>query len=148
MGTYYELVIKADIKDVDSDTDKILRCLFNKDDESIPDKLPDHPLFCWDDWPMIHSMSSNYHIPWTDSRYENGHLFIRCDFKLSYLYDGKDNIELILDYLWPFIDAQTSECIGWRWHEELDIPDIIIYNNDNNVKYKIACGKDIAKLAK
>ena len=146
MGTYHELLLKTTVKDIDSDTTAIFNFLFNAD-KNIPSKLPDHPIFSGEkSCSMIHSMSS--HIPWSESRYKDGYLFVRCDTKLTVLKDGKDKIELILDYLWPFIDAQAGECIGWRWHEELDIPDIIIYDGDSKVKYKIACGKDIAKLAK
>lgn len=120
MGMYTELVIKADVKsDLPVEIEKVLQHMFNGEEKPI--ELPNHPFFQCHRWPMLGSCSSYYHIPWSDSMYHEGYLFSRSDLK-----NYSDEIELFVDWIKPYLDAPVGFCIGWKWYEEWDKPELII----------------------
>lgn len=68
MGTYIELLLKAEIKtNLPADAKAVLQYLFNDSVKSTT--LPGHEFFTLPKWELIGSCSSYYHIPWCDSKY-------------------------------------------------------------------------------
>ena len=75
--------------------------------------------------------SSFYHHPesvrsWFKADFSDNHVFVRADLKN---YDGE--IEKFLDWAKPYIRPATGNCLGWVWYEEWDVPELIIWENDN-----------------
>ncbi|MEN6533260.1 MAG: hypothetical protein ABFD89_06325 [Bryobacteraceae bacterium] len=122
MGMYTELLLKAQLKDEAPDSVRgVLRFLFNKGAE--PEELPNHPFFTLDRWSQIGRCSSAYHIPWTDSHYdeEYGYIFSRSDLKN---YSGE--IDALLSWIAPYLRGEDGMCIGWSWYEESIQPTLLI----------------------
>jgi hypothetical protein len=125
MGTYTELVLKCTLKKESSippDVLNILKYLFRDRVEIKDTAIPNHPFFSCPHWRAIGYMNSVYHIPETFNFFEGNKIFSRSDTKN---YDSE--IELFIDWLLPYLDHQTGDCIGWVWHEELLKPKLIKY---------------------
>ena len=119
MGMYTELVIKCTIKEnLPKEVEDTLQYLFS--DGECPEFLPTHPFFLTSRWVAIGKCSSYYHIPKSYSYYKEGYLFSRSDLKN---YSGE--IELFFDWLDPYIAELTGKCVGWKWYEEYDVPELV-----------------------
>lgn len=120
MGMYTELVLKVDLVDnLPSNVIETLSFLFNGG-EYEPPYLPDHPFFSKERWKRIGSCSSYGHVPWSSSKYAEGHIFSRSDIRN---YDGE--IQSFLDWLAPYLCEGMYSCIGWVWYEEEQAPTLI-----------------------
>lgn len=126
MGMYTELVLKCEIsEDIDKQVEDVLQFLFNGG--SKPTELPAHPFFSTGRWEFIGSCSSFYHTPFALSRYYRpdsqkggGYVFSRSDLK-NY---GRE-IEEFLDWIMPYISEHVGMCIGWKWYEDWDKPELL-----------------------
>ena len=117
---YTELVLKAMIKEDSPKIVKdILEFLFNGAEE--PKKKPDHEFFTKERWDIIGRCNSYYHVPFSLSKYSEGYVFSRSDFK-----NYNSEIESFIDWIKPYIDEPDGYCIGWTWYEEYDVPTLII----------------------
>lgn len=105
MGMYTELLIKAEIK---SDTPKYivdeLNTIFNRHISN-----------------GVGTSCSYYHIPWFDSKFEDGYIFSRSDLKN---YGGE--IEEFVAWLKPHLNFENYECFGWVWYEEESVPTLLM----------------------
>lgn len=141
---YTELVLKCRLntKKLTAKDKSVLNFMFKKDfNEDQPTDLPDHPLFKTPRWFLIGNCSSYYHIPESSGCIKTegyGYIFSRSDFKN---YDQE--IELFLDWIYPFIDEESSwPFMGWYWYEESEVPFAIIYTDEKIVLKKLDIIKD------
>lgn len=125
MGMYTELVLKCRIiEKAPEEVMHILSYLFNRsgERENLRD-LPNHPFFELSRWGMLGGCSSYYHHPKALSSFQTGignYLFSRSDLKN---YEGE--IASFLDWLRPYLENETGECIGWEWYEEDEKPTLL-----------------------
>lgn len=120
MGVYTELVLKANVKDnLSGEVEAVLQWLFNGEDK--PSNLPNHKFFTFPRSGAVGNCSSYYHIPWATSKYAEGYIFSRSDFK-----NYSDELETFVDWLRPYLHGCTGQCIGWEWHEESESPTLIL----------------------
>jgi len=122
MGMYTELIFKARlIDDAPEEVVNIVNFLFSG--KLAPKHLPtpDHKFFNCPRWTQVGNSSSFYHIPIASSVVYDNYIFSRSDLKN---YDNE--IELFLDWINPYLDNFTGDCIGWTWYEE-DMAPTLIY---------------------
>ena len=117
---YTELVLKCEVKaDLPEDVEIILNYLFN-DRETTLLELPKHKFFTLYRWKMLGSCNSYYHVPWSNSMYNEHYIFSRSDFK-----NYSNEIEEFIDWISPYIIGKSGTCIGWTWYEEDSQPTLI-----------------------
>lgn len=124
MGTYTEILVRCEIKkDTPLEALGVLQFLFNG--AKKPEKLPTHPFFNTPRWEYVGSGNSDYHFPFAfsilkfDEISNSCFLISRSDFKN---YDNE--IALFFDWLSYFVDAEEGDCIGGRWYEENEKPEL------------------------
>jgi len=135
MGMYTELVVSTRIVD-DPKVINVLKLMI-AEDLDVPEivDLPSHPLFETGRWNYMLRSSSYYFTPIASSLLEYDKIgkswsFInRSDFKN---YDNE--INLFLDWIDPYIDAEDGEMIGYSRYEESDEP---------TIRYKGKVGLDL-----
>lgn len=120
MGMYTEIVIKACMKEnLPEEVSKVLDYMFRGGEK--PDiYLPSHSFFKCPRWDFIGKGSSYYHVPASITFYDEGYLFSRSDLKN---YD--DEINLFFDWINPYLEGLSGQCIGYLWYEEDTEPTLI-----------------------
>lgn len=122
MGMYTELVMATRVKNV-PEVVAILKYMVGETAEQPP--LPDHPLFSTPRWRMLFTCSSYYFVPRSTALFsfdEIGEfwcLITRADLKN---YDSE--IELFIDWIRPYLDADENHMIGYSRYEETRKPTI------------------------
>ena len=120
MGMYTEILVKAHIKrDIPIEVKEVLEYLFT-DNEKVPTILPEHEFFKDKSWRSIGSCNSFYHVPITLNFFNGTTLFSRSDLK-----NYSHAIELFFDWIQPYVNAETGQCIGYKWYEEWSSPTLI-----------------------
>lgn len=129
MGMYTELHLNVELKrDVPDEVLSLLQYMVNPTAKQadVPALLPDHALFETSRWDYMLQCDSYYFAADTRSTLRlddqgGWYLCIRCNLKN---YGGE--IGKFLDWVLPYVDADT-ECLGyWRYEE----------NNDPTLIYK------------
>lgn len=123
MGMYTELHFNAElIRDTPHRITDVLAYMTGTT-RSEPAALPDHALFGTRHWDLMLQCDSSYFPLSTassiDHEYGRHYLRVRSNFKN---YDGE--IEKFLDWIMPWVDADT-ECLGYWRYEENDHPTLI-----------------------
>lgn len=122
MGMYTELLLKCRmISNLNTKVNDVLEFLFNNKEK--PNSLPNHEFFTLSRWSLIGRCNSYSHVPSALNYYEDHYLFSRSDLK-----NYENEIDLFLDWFNPYIDELNEKCIGWKWYEENDSPELIYKN--------------------
>lgn len=131
MGMYTELSLDLRLaEDVPPEVLDILRFMLEGDPSDERPILPRHPLFGDTRWAFMLRCCSYYHTPvatmalhWDDIT--KAHFLVgRCDLKN---YDNE--INLFIDWLTPYIEAEENEFLGHQIYEEDERPTLLFYPN-------------------
>lgn len=122
MGMYTEILIKADVdENAPQEIRWVLEYLFNNVRLPLDFEMPEHEFFSEDHrWRAIGTCNSYYHIPWTNSRYMENRIFSRSDLK-----NYNNEVELFFDWIDPYLDESSGQCIGYKWYEEDTEPTLV-----------------------
>ena len=127
MGMYTELHLNAELrKDTPAGVVRLLDAMCDGATEPAPGlEIPGHALFRTIRWPYMLCCASYYFAAQTHSEVYRDplgllYLCIRCNLKN---YDNE--IELFLDWIDQYIDAQKGEFLGFKRYEEENEPTLI-----------------------
>lgn len=134
MGMYTECYINCRlIRDLPKEVIDILKYLFDNDDDKLeePAILPEHKFFKTTRWEAVGHGHSFYHIPFPTSKL----LFMEADkrYYLTSRFDLKNyegEIELLFDWIMPYMDNYDGEFIGYSRYEEDNEP-VLIFARKN-----------------
>lgn len=128
MGMYTELVVKFNVRDdIPDDVFNMINYLFGNRSGGVPD-IPVHDFFKTQRWEFIGTCGSFYHHPEALSQVyapvwspRDLYVFSRSDLK-----NYGNEIDLFVDWITPYVRAEPGDCIGWKWYEENQVPELIL----------------------
>ena len=137
MGTYTEIHFASKLKnDTPEDVLTVIDYLVNGD-LNIPlayKYIPNHPFFNCQRWDIICRCGSAYFDYLPNAKLITDDYYRTLSFT-SNLKNYNDEIHLFLDWIWPYLDKQDDNFIGYYRYEEDYDPKLIYYQSAITSKY-------------
>lgn len=129
MGMYTALHMNVTLRNDTSES--VIRTLKTMLGQEEHRATPNHPLFQTGRWEYMLRCSSYYHNNWVASELTHDvhakcyFLRVQCDFKN---YDNE--ISKFIDWISPYLEAESGEFLGYYRYEEDEHPTIIYKKED------------------